>query len=127
LSTLPPDLSSLLEALSPLLKEVQQYEGDNRTELERLVSQGRVVQCTVRKRQFAIECGEIYRDLVCAEEVLRKDAGRRMAEDYGMPNKDKGRDHASGVGRGELDLSDDEDEDGDGDDEGMSCALGIHY
>ncbi|KAL7524418.1 hypothetical protein ACHAXR_000564, partial [Thalassiosira sp. AJA248-18] len=120
LSTLPPDLSSLLDALSPLLKEAQQYESDNRNELERLVTQGRVVQCTVRKRQFAIECAEIYRDLVCAEEVLQKEAGRRMGEDYGVGSssggkKDKGA-NGSGVssltrGVGELDLSDDEEDD----------------
>lgn len=130
LSSLPPDLSSLLDALSPLLKEVQQYEADNRSELDRLVSQGRVVQCTVRKRQFAVECAEIYRDLVGAEEVMRKDAERRMVEDHGVGSggtkKEKGREGGNAAivkGLVELDLSDDDDEDND-EDEGMlhMCA-----
>jgi hypothetical protein len=71
LSTLPPDLSSLLEALSPLISTVEQYESDNRVELDRLVSQGREVQCAVKKREFSLECAEIYSDLMGAEEVLR--------------------------------------------------------
>ncbi|KAL9188400.1 hypothetical protein ACHAXT_006778 [Thalassiosira profunda] len=115
LSTLPPDLSSLLDALSPLLQDVQQYESDNRAELDRLVTQGRAVQCTVRKRQFAVECAEIYRDLVGAEEVLRKDVDRRMVEDHGVGSEGKkkekgGMELLRGV---ELDLSDDEEEDAD--------------
>ena len=134
LSTLPPDLSSLLDALSPLLKEVQQYEGENRTELERLVSQGRVVQCTVRKRQCAIECAEIYRDLVGAEEVLQKEAGRRVEEDYGVggssSSKKKENADAGGVvsltrGVGDLDLSDDEEEDDEN--EGMSYWFHVQH
>lgn len=123
LSTLPPDLSSLLDALSPLLQDVQQYESDNRAELDRLVTQGRAVQCTVRKRQFAVECAEIYRDLVGAEDVLRKDVDRRMVEDHGVGSEGK-KDKKGGMEllRGmELDLSDDEEDDAD--DEGMCIRL----
>lgn len=77
LSTLPPDLSSLIDALTPLLGEVQNYESLNRSELERLVGEGQRVQTAIRKREFAIECAEIYSDLIGAEEVLRKDVERR--------------------------------------------------
>ena len=77
LSTLPPDLSSLIDALTPLLGEVQNYESLNRCELERLVGEGQSVQTAIRKREFAVECAEIYSDLVGAEEVLRKDVERR--------------------------------------------------
>ena len=50
---------------------MEQYESDNRVELDRLVSQGREVQCAVKKREFSLECAEIYSDLMGAEEVLR--------------------------------------------------------
>lgn len=71
LSSLPPDLTSLLEALSPLIAQVEQYESENRIELERLVSMGREVQCAMKRREFSLECAEIYSDLMGAEEVLR--------------------------------------------------------
>lgn len=71
LSTLPPDLTSLLEALSPLLSQVEQYETENRGELDKLVHMGREVQCAVKKREFSEQCAEIYSDLMGAEEVLR--------------------------------------------------------
>lgn len=73
LSTLPPDLSSLLEAISPLLHEVEMYEKVNCKELNKLVNQGREVQTTIRKRTFALECAEIYRDLVLGEDIVRWD------------------------------------------------------
>eukprot|EP00584_Thalassiosira_punctigera_P007234 CAMPEP_0172538914 /NCGR_PEP_ID=MMETSP1067-20121228/10199_1 /TAXON_ID=265564 ORGANISM="Thalassiosira punctigera, Strain Tpunct2005C2" /NCGR_SAMPLE_ID=MMETSP1067 /ASSEMBLY_ACC=CAM_ASM_000444 /LENGTH=984 /DNA_ID=CAMNT_0013324507 /DNA_START=27 /DNA_END=2981 /DNA_ORIENTATION=- len=121
LSTLPPDLSSLLDALSPLLKEVQSYEADNRRELERIVTRGREVRRTVRKRKFAVECAEIYGDLLGAEEVLRSDVGRRIQEDYGVGSgrtrcKDGGGGAAGGRGMAtedELDDLSDDEEDGD--------------
>jgi len=50
---------------------VEQYESDNRGELDRLVGQGREVQCAVKKGEFSVQCAEIYQDLRGAEEVLR--------------------------------------------------------
>ena len=50
---------------------MEHYEGENRGELERLVSQGREVQCAVKKREFSVQCAEIYMELMGAEEVLR--------------------------------------------------------
>ena len=122
LSTLPPDLSSLLEALSPLLKDVSQYETDNRIELEKLVKQGRVVQCTVQKQAYAVECANIYSELVSAEEILRVDAERRMGEEYhglGSSGKSKSkkneREEEKRGGEDDLlDLSDDEDDEDEG-------------
>lgn len=117
LSTLPPDLSSLLEALSPLLKDVSQYETDNRIELEKLVKQGRVVQCTVQKQAYAVECANIYSELVSAEEILRVDAERRMGEEYhglgssGKSKKNEREEEKRGSEDDLLDLSDDEDDD----------------
>ena len=50
---------------------MDQYEVENRGELDRLVSQGREVQCAVKKREFSVQCAEIYSGLMGAEEVLR--------------------------------------------------------
>ena len=50
---------------------MEQYEVENRGELDRLVSQGREVQCAVKKREFSVQCAEIYSGLMGAEEVLR--------------------------------------------------------
>ena len=112
LSTLPPDLSSLLEALTPLLQDVTQYENENRLELEKLLSQGRKVQCTIQKQSYAVECAQIYSELVSAEEILRMDAGRRMEEVHGLNNKKKGDKNNMKKSDDEFDLSDDDDEEG---------------
>jgi len=52
LSTLPPDLTSLIDALSPLLSEVSNYESINIDELTKLVNQGKVVQCTIQSKSM---------------------------------------------------------------------------
>ena len=125
LSTLPPDLSSLLEALTPLLQDVTQYENENRLELEKLVSQGRKVQCTIQKQSYAVECAQIYSELVSAEEILRMDAGRRMEEVHGLNNKKKGDKNNMKKSDDEFDLSDDDDEEDE--DEGTFFCGGIWY
>ena len=122
LSTLPPDLSSLLEALSPLISTVEQYESDNRVELDRLVSQGREVQCAVKKREFSLECAEIYSDLMGAEEVLRW-KNKHISTDKGTKKSNNG---IAGNMRGGYDEDMDDDDDDwsseDEKDEGK-CAL----
>ncbi len=45
-------------------------------ELNKLVNQGRAVQAAIRRRTFALECAEIYRDLVLGEDILRWDVER---------------------------------------------------
>ena len=45
-------------------------------ELTKLVNQGRAIQAAIRKRTFALECADIYRDLVLGEDILRRDVER---------------------------------------------------
>ena len=116
LSTLPPDLTSLIDALSPLLSEVSNYESLNVDELTKLVNQGKVVQCTIQKQEYAIKCSEIYNELVSAEEILKMDAGRRMTDMLGSGGDKK----KKGEEMDDVDLSDSDEED---DDEGMSFVL----
>ena len=114
LSTLPPDLTSLIDALSPLLSEVSNYESTNIDELTKLVNQGKVVQCTIQKQEYAMKCSEIYNELVSAEEILKMDAGRRMTDMLGS-SSGKGGDKKKGEEMDDVDLSDSDEED---DDEG---------
>ena len=118
LSTLPPDLTSLIDALSPLLSEVSTYESTNIDELTKLVNQGKVVQCTIQKQEYAMKCSEIYNELVSAEEILKMDAGRRMTDMLGSGKG--GGDKKKGEEMDDVDLSDSEEEE---DDEGTSLCV----
>jgi len=88
---------------------VEQYEGENRGELERLVSQGREVQCAVKKREFSVQCAEIYAELMGAEEVLRW----RLLQQSGDKKSSGGKNKKSEEGRrgGYENVLEDEDED----------------
>ena len=113
LSTLPPDLTSLLEALSPLLAQVEQYETENRGELDKLVHMGREVQCAVKKREFSEQCAEIYSDLMGAEEVLRwknkqKKKKKKQSENKGGGEKGKKNEESEIDDMDEDDWSEDE-------------------
>ena len=121
LSTLPPDLTSLIDALSPLLSEVSNYESTNIDELTKLVNQGKVVQCTIQKQEYAMKCSEIYNELVSAEEILKMDAGRRMIDMLGS-SSGKGGDKKKDKGEemDDVDFSDSDEED---DDEGTSLCF----
>ena len=84
LSTLPPDLSTLIDALDPLLAEVEEYEKENLGELKRLVALGSGIRKALWRSEFGVECGEIYEDLCGAEEVLRIDGkGKDGDMEYG--------------------------------------------
>jgi hypothetical protein len=113
-----------LEALSPLISTVEQYESDNRVELDRLVSQGREVQCAVKKREFSLECAEIYSDLMGAEEVLRWKNKHVSSTVKGTKKGGSDANHMRG-GYNEEDMDDDNDDDWSSEnekDEGK-CAL----
>ena len=107
LSTLPPDLSSLLEALAPLLGEVENYEKENRAALGAWVNHGWRVRVAMGKGEAARECAEIYEDLVGAEEVLRREVERRVRDQSGCGD---GGEEKKRREREDYDLSDDDDE-----------------
>ena len=70
LSTLPPDLQSLLACLEPMLQQVQQYERLNREELIRIVTAGKLIESECRRAENARECDASLADLVAAEQIL---------------------------------------------------------
>lgn len=78
---MPPDLSTLIDALDPLLAEVSEYERGNWSELQRLVSLGGAVRKALWRSQFGVECREIYGDLCGAEKVLMADGGHDATEE----------------------------------------------
>lgn len=130
LSTLPPDLSSLLEAITPLLHEVEIYEKENVRELNQLVNQGREVQTTIRKRTFALECAEIYRDLVLGEDIVRWDNEWSSGRDGSRNTKSsspKGKMKSKKDQKQFNYWSDDEDEDDDFDNEASEEAMELDH
>ncbi len=99
---------------------MEQYETENRGELDKLVHMGREVQCAVKKREFSEQCAEIYSDLMGAEEVLRwknkqKKKKKQQSENMGGGGKggkknDEGKN--DDMDEDEDDWSEDETEEG---------------
>ena len=77
LSTLPPDLHSLLTQLHPLQTATEHYEDKQLQSLTDLVTQAREVREKHRRVAHANECAETYLDLVAAEKAIQKDVHLR--------------------------------------------------
>uniref|UniRef100_A0A7S3V8Q4 COG complex component COG2 C-terminal domain-containing protein n=1 Tax=Chaetoceros debilis TaxID=122233 RepID=A0A7S3V8Q4_9STRA len=73
LSTLPPDLHSLLTAVTPMLEQVRQYEKHNQKELVRIVTAGKLIERECRRAEHSKDCTQILRDLVAVEKILEQD------------------------------------------------------
>lgn len=87
---------------------MEQYESENRGELDRLVHMGREVQCAVKKREFSGQCAEIYSDLMGAEEVLRwKQVQQKQKKSEKGAGKNKKNDESSSS-RYEYNMDDDD-------------------
>lgn len=95
-----------------MVTQVEQYEAENRNELERLVSQGREVQCAIKKREFSVQCAEIYSDLMGAEEVLRWKQLQKQQQQQ-QQSKDKKNDDTNKPGGGYYEHTIDDDDDDD--------------
>ncbi len=70
LSTLPPDIQSLLASLEPMLHQIEEYEKYNQNELIRIVTAGKLVEAECRRAANARECNDLLSGLVAAEEIL---------------------------------------------------------
>lgn len=70
LSTLPPDIQSLLASLEPMLQQIEEYEKYNQNELIRIVTAGKLVEAECRRAANARECNDLLSGLVAAEEIL---------------------------------------------------------
>jgi len=72
LSTLPPDLQSLLSSLEPILKQVTEYKHLNQQELSRIVSTGNSIKKEFRRNVNARECADLLKELVSVENIVHE-------------------------------------------------------
>lgn len=77
LSSLPPDLHSLLTQLHPVLSSAEATEKQYLQRLQHLVDCGNEIRIAQRKVEHAKECADQYQDLVAAELVVKRDASYR--------------------------------------------------
>jgi hypothetical protein len=68
LSSLPPDLHSLLTNLHPVLSAAESTEKQYLTNLQKLVAAANEIRLEQRRMEHAMECAEIYEDLCAAEQ-----------------------------------------------------------
>jgi hypothetical protein len=76
LSSLPPDLHSLLTNLHPVLSAAEGTEKQNMQHLQKLVSCGNEIRLEQRRVEHAMECAEFLEDLIAAERDVKLRKGR---------------------------------------------------
>jgi hypothetical protein len=83
LSTLPPDLHSLLTHLHPLLSDIEDYETSSVELLQDLVHRANEVRILQRRMEHARECAQLYEDLQASEQTIQRN------EQYGTLIQDE--------------------------------------
>ena len=73
LSTLPPDLHSLITYIQPLLNDVEEYVEANSVELNRLQQYQLDIEACSTRAQHARQCASIYEDLCAGERDVQRD------------------------------------------------------
>jgi len=100
LSTLPPDLHSLLTHLHPFLSAAEQAEGENLKELTDIVQAAHKIRLEQRRVRQAFAAAELYSDLQAAESSVQ----RQKREHQQQPRNPS--ESASRPGLSEEDLDD---------------------
>lgn len=77
LSTLPPDLHSLLTQLHPVLSAAETTEQQQLQKLQDLVKHANEIRVEQRRMVHAVECADLYQDLLAAERDVKRDATLR--------------------------------------------------
>jgi hypothetical protein len=77
LSTLPPDLHSLLTQLHPVLSAAELTEHQQLQKLQELVQNANEIRVEQRRMAHASECADLYQDLLAAERDVKRDATLR--------------------------------------------------
>lgn len=77
LSTLPPDLHSLLTQLHPVLSAAETTEQQQLQKLQSLVQHANEIRSEQRRMVHASECADLYQDLLAAERDAKRDAALR--------------------------------------------------
>ena len=72
LSTLPPLLHSLLQQLHPVLSSAERAEEGTLDQLQRIRQQVVSVRVEQRRASHAVECSNLYQDVLSAERILRQ-------------------------------------------------------
>ena len=85
LSTLPPDLHSLLTQLHPVLSAAESTEKQHLQQLQKLVKCGNEIRTEQRRVEHAMECADLFQDLLAAELVVKRDAALRRST-LGLPS-----------------------------------------
>lgn len=80
LSTLPPDLHSLLTQLHPVLSAAETTEQLQLQKLQGLVKHANEIRSEQRRMVHASECAELYQDLLAAERDVKRDAAMRRSK-----------------------------------------------
>ena len=73
LSTLPPDLHSLLQNLHPILQATESSEKQQVANLDNIVTIRREIHHQQKRCQQALSAAEIYQDLHLAEDTVRRE------------------------------------------------------
>ena len=77
LSTLPPDLHSLLTQTHPVLSATEQSEREQLQHLTKLVETAKQIQLEQRRVQHAKSAADLYADLCAAEQSVTRDINLR--------------------------------------------------
>ncbi|CAB9508072.1 Golgi complex subunit 2 [Seminavis robusta] len=77
LSSLPPDLHSLLTQLHPVLSAAETTEQQQIQKLQALVQHANEIRAEQRRMVNAADCAELYQDLLAAERDVKRDANIR--------------------------------------------------
>jgi hypothetical protein len=77
LSTLPPDLHSLLTQLHPVLSAAETTEQHQLKELRSIVQHANEIRTEQRRMIHAAECADLYQDLLAAERDVKRDSTLR--------------------------------------------------
>jgi hypothetical protein len=85
LSTLPPDLHSLLTQLHPVLSAAENTEKLLIQRLEKLVACGNEIRVQQRRVEHAHECADLYLDLLAAEKIVTEEASYYGSERHRSP------------------------------------------
>lgn len=100
LSTLPPDLHSLLTQLHPVLSAAEATEQVQIKKLQDLVQNANEIRTEQRRMIHASECADLYQDLLAAERDVKRDASWRRNDKSGKAGDEdeEGGQEGSGAG-----------------------------
>ena len=91
LSTLPPDISNLLQHLHPFVATVEQTERDQMKRLEKLVASASKVQRQAHRVQKARAAANLYADLQAAETAVQRYRVHRSQKDQTAKSEGTGK------------------------------------